>query len=548
MTKSYLTFSLADSPVYGLPTKKIREVLLHERFSPLHQVPPFILGVTNIRDEIIPVIDPGLLLGASQPATLHKESCYIVIWVNSNQNNIPVCLLVDRIRETYAFDDNILRPSVICDRYDINYLTGVGRIGAKLKLLINIDALLNPYLQLIAESLSNSNNQDNFSEKQSESIKSRQRPIKLLGAWVNDKPYAFPLKDIVQIITHQPSEYSQDIPSILHSMQFYQGKPLGVISLQALFKLDHLDDDSINDVNIRDDLNEADTKPKNNTENILDIQHLEEKLIPDTKNDKDHKAVIMFEQNSYYIGMLVDKLGSVYGKCQDDLQDNELCRLVDRKRIQSLGIFNSKVGNVEVIDPFFILNDAESSKIDAWYRTLERLMQGGHPKENKIESRKLKSEFSGLAGAYLVVMIGEHAIGLPSNIIQEILSDSELTSIPNVQHDFMGLLDLRGDLCPIISMRHRFEVGKVENDARPCILMINGDKRYGIMVDEVIDWVNITEQHILAEILTKLCVTSECIKASAEIDGRIITLIDFEKSIAIEKINMREVMEEIEKG
>jgi len=55
-TLDILTFTLANER-YGLEAHYVREVLRFTEFTPVPGVPEFIIGVTNLRGEIVPVVD-----------------------------------------------------------------------------------------------------------------------------------------------------------------------------------------------------------------------------------------------------------------------------------------------------------------------------------------------------------------------------------------------------------------------------------------------------------------------------------------------------------
>ena len=52
----YLVFSIATER-YGVPITKVREVIRHERITPVHDTFVYLKGVINLRGKIIPVID-----------------------------------------------------------------------------------------------------------------------------------------------------------------------------------------------------------------------------------------------------------------------------------------------------------------------------------------------------------------------------------------------------------------------------------------------------------------------------------------------------------
>jgi chemotaxis signal transduction protein len=48
---------------YGFPVAEVREVAVVPALTPTPRMPAQVLGITNLRGVVIPVLDPGLLLG-----------------------------------------------------------------------------------------------------------------------------------------------------------------------------------------------------------------------------------------------------------------------------------------------------------------------------------------------------------------------------------------------------------------------------------------------------------------------------------------------------
>ena len=91
---------------------------------------------------------------------------------------------------------------------------------------------------------------------------------------------------------------------------------------------------------------------------------------------------------------------------------------------------------------------------------------------------------------YMTFILGsmKYAIELPK--IREILTYPELiTILPNTSDWVKGLINLRGEVVPILDTRIRFETGEaVYNDNTAVIAIITEDKRMvGIVVDKVDD-------------------------------------------------------------
>jgi len=91
---------------------------------------------------------------------------------------------------------------------------------------------------------------------------------------------------------------------------------------------------------------------------------------------------------------------------------------------------------------------------------------------------------------YMTFELGsmKYAIELPK--IREILTYPEIiTTLPNTTGWVKGLINLRGEVVPILDIRIKFNTGQIEyNDNTAVIAVITEDKRMiGIVVDKVDD-------------------------------------------------------------
>ncbi len=91
---------------------------------------------------------------------------------------------------------------------------------------------------------------------------------------------------------------------------------------------------------------------------------------------------------------------------------------------------------------------------------------------------------------YMTFILGrmKYAIELPK--IREILTYPELiTTLPNIKGWVKGLINLRGEVVPILDTRIKFNTGEiVYNENTAVIAIITDDKRMiGIVVDKVDD-------------------------------------------------------------
>lgn len=91
----YLSFRVAGED-YAVPIEEVREVLPYEAPSRVPRAAPSLLGVLNLRGQVIPVVDLGIHLGASvQERT--SESCTVVAALPVAGEEVLVGLVVDAV-------------------------------------------------------------------------------------------------------------------------------------------------------------------------------------------------------------------------------------------------------------------------------------------------------------------------------------------------------------------------------------------------------------------------------------------------------------------
>ncbi|MGE4275683.1 MAG: chemotaxis protein CheW [Lawsonibacter sp.] len=100
--------------------------------------------------------------------------------------------------------------------------------------------------------------------------------------------------------------------------------------------------------------------------------------------------------------------------------------------------------------------------------------------------RLLLSAASGLEHKYLTFLLDESLFGLPITDVVQIIGLPQFTQVPEYPKYMRGVIDLRGNIVPLVDVRLRF--GKPEQDFGPrtCVIIANIQGRgFGFIVDEV---------------------------------------------------------------
>jgi purine-binding chemotaxis protein CheW len=99
---------------------------------------------------------------------------------------------------------------------------------------------------------------------------------------------------------------------------------------------------------------------------------------------------------------------------------------------------------------------------------------------------------------YIVVMVGSEQYGIDISYIDNIVRMQQITRVPNAQPYFKGIINLRGEIVAVMSLRKKMELPDdvITNASRIIILKIEDKGSLGIIVDEVKEVVNLAEDEI----------------------------------------------------
>ena len=135
-----VSFSLLNNVEYGIDILKIHEILRITDISRLPNTPEFVLGVINLRGNVIPVINVRKRFGYSENEyTL--DTRIIVVGIG----NKLVGLLVDKVFQVIRIPlKDISSPSELIDGISAEFIQGVGRLKDRLIIMLKLDNMLFP--------------------------------------------------------------------------------------------------------------------------------------------------------------------------------------------------------------------------------------------------------------------------------------------------------------------------------------------------------------------------------------------------------------------
>lgn len=130
----------------------------------------------------------------------------------------------------------------------------------------------------------------------------------------------------------------------------------------------------------------------------------------------------------------------------------------------------------------------------------------------------------------LTFTLGNEEYGIDILKVQEIRGYDAVTTIANTPDFIKGVINLRGIIVPIVDMRIKFRLGKVEYDQFTVVIILNIAKRVvGIVVDGVSDVIALTAEQLKPAPEFNSGLDTQYIMGLGTVDDRMIIVMDIEK-------------------
>ncbi|MBP2142904.1 purine-binding chemotaxis protein CheW [Methanococcus voltae] len=127
---------------YGLRVNEVREVLKLQDITAIPNTPSYISGVTNIRGEIMPIIDLRKKLNLFDSVDTPEGDMLVMV---VEIDGIPIGILVDFVSDVMQISsENIEEIEGIKKNSNGEYIEGIAKIGNRLIIILNIKNLIDP--------------------------------------------------------------------------------------------------------------------------------------------------------------------------------------------------------------------------------------------------------------------------------------------------------------------------------------------------------------------------------------------------------------------
>lgn len=133
----WVTFEL-DDETYGISVMQVQEVLPMTEIAPVPGAPPYVMGIINLRGNVVTVIDTRMRFGLpnKEPEAINR-----IVVIETDEHVAGI--LVDGVAEvTYVQDTEIDTAPNVGNEDSARYIHGVVSRGDDLLILVDVNRLL----------------------------------------------------------------------------------------------------------------------------------------------------------------------------------------------------------------------------------------------------------------------------------------------------------------------------------------------------------------------------------------------------------------------
>lgn len=161
-------------------------------------------------------------------------------------------------------------------------------------------------------------------------------------------------------------------------------------------------------------------------------------------------------------------------------------------------------------------------------------------------------------GQYLTFLVAEDTLGIAIKDVKEIIEISHITPVPMTPESIRGVINLRGNVVPVVDLSARLGHNISEISKRSCIVLVEihgvADKQdadnkqnLGMLVDQVQEILEIASQNIQPAPTFGCDIRVEFIQAMGRVEEEFIILLDITRVLSIAELaELSQVVEENE--
>jgi purine-binding chemotaxis protein CheW len=149
------------------------------------------------------------------------------------------------------------------------------------------------------------------------------------------------------------------------------------------------------------------------------------------------------------------------------------------------------------------------------------------------------------ATQYLTFFVAGERYAIAILDVKEIIEVSQMTRVPMTPDYIRGVINLRGNVVPVVDLCARLGKGRCELTKRSCIVLVEVDTRnerqqLGMLVDEVNEILEIPSSHLQPAPDFGTDIRTDFIQSMGRVDDVFMILLDINHVLSVEELSQLE--------
>ncbi|MGA2134071.1 MAG: chemotaxis protein CheW [Bryobacteraceae bacterium] len=142
---------------------------------------------------------------------------------------------------------------------------------------------------------------------------------------------------------------------------------------------------------------------------------------------------------------------------------------------------------------------------------------------------------------YLTFRLGEEVFATDVAKVREVLDFTTITKVPRTPDFMRGVINLRGNVVPVVDLRLCFEMSKTEKTVNTCIvvveMLVEGESNIiGALADSVEEVIDLEPEHIQPPPRIGTQIRTDFIRGVGKREGGLIMILDIDRVFSVEEL------------
>ncbi|MGE4497076.1 MAG: chemotaxis protein CheW, partial [Deferribacterales bacterium] len=428
--KKYVSFTVG-SEYFGIPIDEVRQIIRLPRVTRVPKMPVFVLGISNLRGSVLPVLDLSLRLGYPNPC-VHGEDTRVIV---TEKGGFEIGFVVESVSEVKSTETGSYEemPEMLNSGADRKFISGVLKMRTKdgIRLVQVLDSRELVNIAEIQRSVDDSSAQRGFAMKADSSERETSDYRRFISFEIDGHGYAIEIHRINEIIR---------LPDFV-AVPGLESYVMGIFSLR---------------------------------EKVIPLMSLHRKFGKKERPDTEDTRVVIIEIEKTLVGFIADRVSEVLSVPESSIEEPPKVFAESGSEIAS--IIKAEEGErlVMILESDNLL---QAKEVEALRKLAQQ--EGGSFSMNEASASADEEK------QIVTFTIEDEEYGIFIEKVQEINRYINVTKVPKTPAFVEGIVNLRGEVIPLIDLRKRFELPVREKDEFTRVIIVNlASVRVGFVVED----------------------------------------------------------------